>query len=102
MTTTNTKFAEYTITEHTGYVEVDVKYPSEAVNTFSTFKVFDSFEEANEWIAHNEKVNRIMKIFDSYTRDMEHYSYYGSNPGVPEDEYEDIAEEIIKEFDIKG
>lgn len=100
MTTTNTKFAEYTITEHTGYVEVDVKYTSEAVSTFPTFRVFDTVEEVSEWIAHNEKVNRIMKIIDGFTTEMEGYSYYGSNPGIPEDVYDEVAEEIIKEFGI--
>jgi hypothetical protein len=45
--------------------------------------------------------DRIVAIIASYTREMENYSYYGSNPGVPVDEYEDVAEDIMKEFDIK-
>lgn len=97
---TTTKFAEYTVTEYASDVGIDVKYTAEAVNSFPTFKVVDTAEEAREWIEHNEKVNRIMKIIDGFTTDMEGYSYYGSNPGVPEDVYDEVAEEIIREFGI--
>lgn len=40
--------------------------------------------------------DRIVEIMNRYTTEMEGYSYFGSNPGVPEDCYEDIAEEIIE------
>ena len=45
--------------------------------------------------------NRVVAIIDKYTREMEGYDYFGSNPGVSEDDYEDVADEIIKEFGIK-
>ena len=45
---------------------------------------------------------RIIEIIDSYTKEMEGYSYYGSNPGVSESDYEDIANDILKEFEIVG
>lgn len=38
----------------------------------------------------------ILQVLKSHTREMEGYSYYGSNPGVPEDEYEDVADEIVE------
>lgn len=100
MTTTSTKFAEYTITEYDGHVEIDIKYTSEAVSTFPTFQVKDTVEEARAWIEHNHKVNRVMKIIDSHTVEMEGYGYFGSNPGVPVDDYDEVAEEIIREFEI--
>lgn len=34
-------------------------------------------------------------------QEMEGYSYYGSNPGIAEEDYEDIAEELMKEFGLK-
>ncbi len=37
----------------------------------------------------------IMKILEKYTREMEGYSYFSSNPGVSQDDYEEIADEII-------
>jgi hypothetical protein len=33
---------------------------------------------------------------------MEGYSYCGSNPGVSVDDYENIAEDICKEFEVIG
>lgn len=100
MTTRHTRFAEYTVEVFEGHVEVDVKYTGEAVSTFPTFKVADTVAEAEAWIEHNEKVNKMMKIIDGFTTEMEGYSYFGSNPGVPEDMYDEVAEAIIKEFSI--
>ena len=45
---------------------------------------------------------RIIAIIDNYTTEMEGYSYYGSNPGVRVDDYEDIAEDILQEFEVIG
>lgn len=38
---------------------------------------------------------RIISILSGHTREMEGYSYFSSNPGIPEDEYEDIADEVM-------
>ena len=46
------------------------------------------------------KRDRIVAIIARYTTEMEGYSYMGNNPGVPEDDYEDVADEIMKEFGI--
>ena len=45
--------------------------------------------------------DRIIAIISSYSREMEADFYYGSNPGVPVDDYEDVADEIMVEFGIK-
>lgn len=37
----------------------------------------------------------IVHVLDKYTTEMEGYSYFGSNPGVKEDDYEEIADEVI-------
>jgi len=44
--------------------------------------------------------DRIIAIIDAYTKEMEGYSYYGSNPGVGVCYYEDIADDLLKEFAI--
>lgn len=44
--------------------------------------------------------DRIIAVIDRHTREMEGYSYCGSNPGVSVDDYEDIADDIMKEFKI--
>ncbi|HDS1228104.1 TPA: hypothetical protein QEF71_002268 [Stenotrophomonas maltophilia] len=42
-------------------------------------------------------VNRalVLQILSSHTTEMEGYSYFSSNPGIPEDHYEEIADEIV-------
>lgn len=45
--------------------------------------------------------DRIVAVMARHTQEMEGYSYYGSNPGISEDDYEDIAEDIMKEFGLK-
>lgn len=45
--------------------------------------------------------DKLVDIISSFTEEMEGYSYFGSNPGVPEDNYEDIAEEILLNFIVK-
>jgi hypothetical protein len=42
--------------------------------------------------------DRIVAIIDRHTREMEGYSYFGRNPGVAVDDYEDIADDIMKEL----
>jgi len=44
--------------------------------------------------------DKIVAIISRYTTEMEGYSYFGSNPGIKEDDYEDIADEIMVEFNI--
>jgi hypothetical protein len=33
---------------------------------------------------------------------MENYDYFGTNPGVAQDDYEDVAEGIMQEFGIRS
>ena len=44
--------------------------------------------------------DRIIAVIARYTKEMESYSYFGKNPGVSEDDYEDVADEIMQEFGI--
>ena len=51
----------------------------------------------------NEQIKqRIIAIIDNYTTEMEVRRYMGSNPGVSEDDYENIANDILKEFEVIG
>jgi hypothetical protein len=43
---------------------------------------------------------KIESILERYTRDMENYSYYGSNMGVSENVYDDVAEDIMSELGL--
>lgn len=44
--------------------------------------------------------DKIEAILGTFTREMEGYSYYGSNPGISEDEYDDVAEAIMTELGL--
>ncbi len=44
--------------------------------------------------------NRIIAIISNYSQDMENDSCLDANFGVPEDNFEDIANDLIKEFNI--
>lgn len=54
-------------------------------------------------ISKEEKLlrDKIIEVISSYTQEMEGYSYFGSNPGVPVDDYEDIADEILLTFKVE-
>jgi hypothetical protein len=42
----------------------------------------------------------IERVMEKYTIDMENYSYYGSNMGVSENDYEEIAEEVMDVLEL--
>lgn len=44
--------------------------------------------------------DKIEAILGTFTQEMEGYSYYSSNPGIPEDNYDDVAEAIMTEFNM--
>lgn len=44
--------------------------------------------------------SRIEAVLAKYTTEMEGYSYFGSNPGIPEDTYDDVAEDIMTELGL--
>ena len=46
------------------------------------------------------KRDRIQAIIAGYTREMEGYSFFGRNPGVAQEDYEDVADAIMIEFGI--
>ena len=54
-------------------------------------------------ISDSDKVIRdqIVKMIQQHTREMGGYSYFGSNPGVSVDDYEELADEIMIEFNIQ-
>lgn len=91
--------ATYTVEVHKGYINVDIVYTQKS-HPYNSFKVFDNKAQMRAWIDRHEKICKIMKIMDKHTQEMESYGYYGSNPGIPEDDYDEIAEDLIKEFGL--
>lgn len=41
----------------------------------------------------------IIAILEAFTQEMENYSYFSSNPGISESDYEDVAERIIEKIE---
>jgi len=48
-----------------------------------------------------EKKLTLLKILDTFTQEMENYSYYGSNPGISKDSYEDVVDALMAKYFIK-
>lgn len=63
---------------------------------------YSEFEEYSK-ISKEEKElrDKLVEVIAQYTKEMEGYSYFGSNPGVSEDDYEDIADDLLLKFSIK-
>jgi hypothetical protein len=64
---------------------------------YSEFSEYSKISTADKVVR-----DRIIGIIARYTREMEGYSYFGSNPGVQEDDYEDVADAIMLELGIKA
>ena len=44
-----------------------------------------------------DKIEAVLKTF---TQEMENYSYYGSNPGISEDYYDEVAEALMYDLNL--
>ena len=47
-------------------------------------------------MSENITKEKILRVLKEYEKEMEGYSYFGSNKGVSVDDFEDIADEILK------
>lgn len=56
-------------------------------------------EISKEEFELREKIISAMKEF---VTEMESYSYFGSNPGIPEDDLDEVADKIMAEFNISS
>lgn len=97
------QYGTYKLTEES---EMIVWLELESVEGYSEFiqvpYLHESRESALESIAHTERKLKIIMMIHEHTTEMEGYSYYGSNPGVPVESYEVIAENILNEIDQNG
>lgn len=64
-------------------------------------KWFSEFPENSEISVEDKaKRDKIVAIMARWTQEMEGYSYYGSNPGIKEDDYEDVADDLMALFEM--
>ena len=83
------------IFEETGFKEAEEAYKvySQSDHMY-TSKYFSEISDAVRFYEKLIIQIRIIEVVSKYTTEMEGYSYYGSNMGVPEDNYEYIAQDI--------
>lgn len=108
MTTTHivsTPYAVYEIEEYAEnscliFVKEYIKpIPREACfYSYSKSSNINSLEEAKVAIAAFEKRVEVIEILSTFVTEMENYSYYGSNPGIPVDSLEEVAQKMIEHF----
>lgn len=55
-------------------------------------------EHAQQVIESTERKLKVILMIHAHTTEMEGYAYFGSNPGVPLESYDDIATEILAEL----
>lgn len=61
----------------------------------------EAFPETSELsVAEHELRKKIVEVMARFTREMEGYSYFGSNPGIAEDDYADVADALMAELDL--
>lgn len=62
---------------------------------------FSEYPEYSDVSLENKILrDKIINVIATYTQEMEGFSYFGSIPGVYEDDYEDIAEELMTELNL--
>ena len=54
--------------------------------------------KAAEFIENSPTKQIIVETLKNHTKEMEGYRYFSSNPGVSEDDYEEIADEIVAQL----
>lgn len=81
------------------HVIVDISPKVDGVWKFN--ECFESIALADKFVARKIKLLELISLMKKEVTEMENYSYYGSNPGIPQDCIEDLAENIIKFFENK-
>lgn len=65
------------------------------------FKVFDDGSDVLMWILNLEKKIEVINLCREFVTEMEGYCYYGSNPGIPEDDIEDLVDVLMAKYFLK-
>ena len=100
--------AEYTmvsfVDKETGEIshhELNIKEKGSSGLLSTTWMVVVDGGDIEGIIRNTEKKLQLIKLLDEFTQEMEGYSYYGSNPGISTDDYEDVADRILEKFFLK-
>jgi hypothetical protein len=61
-------------------------------------KEFDNPAEALDYFKNVSIKMRLMEVMEGFVTEMEGYAYFGSNPGIPEDNLDEVANAIMSKF----
>ena len=88
--------ATVTVERYSGHYEITIAPYSCTESVDNEFIVVYTEEEVQSTVdAWNRRVN-VIRILERYTTEMENYSYYGSNPGISEEQYIAVANDILE------
>lgn len=82
------------------YHEVEIQEHGDRVLT-EHYKIFDDGPSVVMYIANLQKKIEVINLCREFVTEMEGYSYYGSNPGIPEDEIEDLVDVLMSKYFLK-
>lgn len=49
---------------------------------------------------NDKRIKKVIDILSAEVVEMEGYSHFGSNPGIPEDEIEELAKQIVESLSL--
>ena len=88
--------AKITVEQYGGHYEITIAPHSCTESVDNEFIIAYTEEEVHSTVdAWSRRVN-VIRVLEQYTTEMENYSYYGSNPGIPEECYYDLANSILE------
>lgn len=83
------------------YIRLHVKETKTIELLSQTRYVLDADVHVEEFVKNLNSKVELMALLDEFTEEMEGYSYYGSNPGISIENYEDIADRIMEKYFLK-
>lgn len=94
----------YNVNGQLSHHELNIEQTDESILKFqinehiNMFHVLDADVDVDQVIERMIKKIKVIRIMTSFTQEMENYGYVGSNPGISESNYEDVADKILNEI----
>ena len=63
--------------------------------------VLDADVHVEEFVKNLNRKVELIALLDEFTEEMEGYSYFGSNPGISIENYEEVVDRIMEKYFLK-
>lgn len=83
------------------YRILDIKETNSNGLLSQTRYVLDADVHVEEFVKNLNRKVELIALLDEFTEEMEGYSYFGSNPGISIENYEDVADRIMEKYFLK-